>query len=149
MLIDIDEKDLKHGLLGLVIALVEIIKEALELQAIRRMEGSGLTEAEVERLGEAHMDLGSPIEQKKSHQRVAESVKAVRDGLDNVVNEVINSFLSPNGWLEEISTCSTMSWNPNFISSSDGTCTYRAARPSDSVTSPRRTCLPGTGFLMI
>lgn len=101
MLIDIDEKDLKHGLLGLVIALVEIIKEALELQAIRRMEGSGLTEAEVERLGEALMDLGSAIEQMKADQGVAESVKAVRDGLDNVVNEVIDSFLSPNGWLEQ------------------------------------------------
>lgn len=101
MLIDIDEKDLKHGLLGLVIALVEIIKEALDLQAIRRMEGSGLTEAEVERLGEALMDLGSAIEQMKADQGVAESVKAVRDGLDNVVNEVIDSFLSPNGWLEQ------------------------------------------------
>ncbi len=100
MLIDLDEKDLKHGLLGLVIALVEIIKEALKLQAIKRMEGSSLTEAEVDRLGEALMDLDTAIEKMKADLGVAESVKAVRDGLDDVVNGVIDSILSPNGWLE-------------------------------------------------
>ena len=50
-IVDIDEKSLKHGVLGLVIALVEIIKDALQLQAVRRMEGGSLTEEEMERLG--------------------------------------------------------------------------------------------------
>ena len=43
MVIDIDEKNLKHGVLGLVIALVEIIKDTLKLQAVKRMEGGSLT----------------------------------------------------------------------------------------------------------
>lgn len=98
MVIDMDERDLKHGLMGLVIALVEIIKDALKLQAIRRMEGGGLTEAEVERLGEALMDLDAAIEQMKTDQGVAESVKAVRNGLDDIVNEVIDTLVSPRAW---------------------------------------------------
>jgi hypothetical protein len=39
MPIDIDEKNLKHGVLGLVVALVEIINDALKLQALKGMEG--------------------------------------------------------------------------------------------------------------
>jgi hypothetical protein len=37
--VDIDEKGLKQGVLGLVVALVEIIKDALQLEAMKRMEG--------------------------------------------------------------------------------------------------------------
>ena len=43
-MINIDEKNLKHGVLGLVIALVEIIRDALRLQAIKRIESGKLTE---------------------------------------------------------------------------------------------------------
>lgn len=100
MAINIEEKDLRHGLLGLVIALVEIIKEALKLQAMRRMEGGSLTEAEMERLGEALMDLDAAIEQIKEEQGLTESVKAVRDGLDDVVDEVLETFLSPDRWAD-------------------------------------------------
>ncbi|MDP2726548.1 MAG: gas vesicle protein K [Dehalococcoidia bacterium] len=100
MAINIEEKDLKHGLLGLVIALVEIIKEALNLEAMRRMEGGSLTEAQIERLGEALMDLDVAIGQIKEEQGLAESVKAVRDGLDDVVDEVLEKFLNPVRWME-------------------------------------------------
>ena len=61
MVVDIDEKSLKHGVLGLVIALVEIIRDALKLQAMKRMESGSLTDKEVERLGEALMELDSAI----------------------------------------------------------------------------------------
>ncbi len=100
MLIDIEEKNLKHGLLGLVIALVEIIKEALKLQAIRRMECGSLTEEEVERLGEALMELDAAVEGMKAEQGLAESVRAVRDGLDDMVNEVIEGFLIPGRYAQ-------------------------------------------------
>lgn len=99
MAINIEERDLKHGVLGLVIALLEIIKEALKHQAVRRMEGGSLTDEEIERLGGALMDLDAAVEQLKTEQGVAESVKAVRDGLDQIVNEVIESFLAPGEWL--------------------------------------------------
>ncbi len=96
--VDIDEKSLKDGVLGLVVALVEIIKEALRLEAVRRMEGGSLSEAEVERLGEALMDLDSAIQQLKMELGITESVKAVRDGLDKAVNDIVGSILNPGGW---------------------------------------------------
>lgn len=101
MPIDIDEDNLKHGVLGLVIALVEIIKDALKLQAMRRMEGGSLSEEETERLGEALMDLDLAIEEIKKEQGVTESVKSVRDGLDNIVDEVLDKMINPQRWKEE------------------------------------------------
>jgi len=98
MVIDIDEKNLKHGVLGLVIALVEIIKDTLKLQAVKRMEGGSLTEEEMERLGEALMDLDSAIDEIKQEQGITESVKSVRDGLDNLVDDVIDQFINPERW---------------------------------------------------
>lgn len=101
MVVDIDEKDLKNGVLGLVVALVEIIQEALRLQAMRRMEGGGLTEQEVERLGEALMDLDTAIEKIKVELGVAESVKAVRDGLDRAVDDILDTMLNPRRWTQQ------------------------------------------------
>ena len=98
MPIDIDEKNLKHGVLGLVIALVEIIKDALRLQALKRMEGGSLTEEETNRLGEALMDLDTAIEEIKEEQGVSESVKSVRDGLDNIVDELLDKMINPEKW---------------------------------------------------
>jgi len=101
MPIDIDTDNLKHGVLGLVIALVEIIKDALNLQAIKRMEGGTLSEKEVERLGEALMDLDLAIEEIKKEQGVTESVKSVRDGLDSIVDEVLDKMINPGKWRKE------------------------------------------------
>jgi hypothetical protein len=98
MPINIDEKNLKHGVLGLVIALVEIIKDALRLQALKRMEGGGLTEEEIDRLGQALMDLDTAIEGIKEEQGVSESVKSVRDGLDNIVDELLDRMINPERW---------------------------------------------------
>ena len=100
--VDIDEKNLKHGVLGLVIALVEIIKDTLKIQAVKRMEGGSLTEEEMERLGEALMDLDTAIDEIKQEQGITESVKSVRDGLDNLVDDVIDQFLNPKRWQKEI-----------------------------------------------
>jgi len=101
MPIDIDEDNLKHGLLGLVIALVEIIKDALNLQAMKRMEGGTLSEEEMERLGEALQDLDIAIEEIKREQGVSESVKSVRDGLDSIVDDVLDKMINPERWRKE------------------------------------------------
>jgi hypothetical protein len=102
MVLDIDEKSLKHGVLGLVIALVEVIRDALKLQAMKRMEGGSLTEEEMERLGEALMDLDIAIEEIKEEQGIAESVKSVRDGLDEIVDDVLDRMINPERWKEEV-----------------------------------------------
>ncbi len=101
MVLDIDERSLKHGLLGLVIALVEIIRDALKLQAMKRMESGRLAEEEVERLGEALMDLDAAIEEMKEEQGVFESVKSIRDGLDEYVDAVLDEMINPERWKEK------------------------------------------------
>lgn len=50
-----------QGLAGLVLALVELIRQLLERQAVRRMEGGALTEDEVERMGRALMELNAKM----------------------------------------------------------------------------------------
>ncbi len=101
MPLDIDEDNLKHGVLGLVIALVEIIRDALRIQAFRRMDGGSLTDEECERLGEALLDLDVAIEEIKEEQGITESVRAVRDGLDEIVNEVVDRMVNPERWRKE------------------------------------------------
>lgn len=101
MVVNINEKSLKHGVLGLVIALVEIIKDALRLQALKRMEGGSLTEAEVERLGEALMELDIAIEEIKQEQGLAEAVKSVRDGLDELVDDILSKMINPESREEQ------------------------------------------------
>jgi hypothetical protein len=102
LVVDIDEGNLKAGLLALVISLVEVIKDALKLQAFKRMEGGSLTEAEIDRLGRALADLDVALEQLKADQGIAEAVQQVRDGLDELVDDVLDRFLNPESWAEEM-----------------------------------------------
>ena len=95
MPIDINEDNLRQGLLGLVIYIVEIVKDALKHQALRRMEGGSLNEEEIERLGRALKDIDLAIEQIKEEQGIRETVQSVRDGLDEVVNDVVDKILYP------------------------------------------------------
>jgi len=101
MAIDINADNLKHGVLGLVLALVEVIRDALRLQAFKRMESGILTEEECERLGQALMDLDLALEEIKEEQGITESVQAVRDGLDEIVDDVIDRIVNPERWREE------------------------------------------------
>jgi len=93
MVVDIDEKNLKHGLLGLVIAVVEVVADTLKAQAAHRMDGGSLTEEEVERLGGALMELDDAIDEIKREQGISEAVQSVRDQLDDLADTVINDIL--------------------------------------------------------
>lgn len=99
MIVDIEEKDVARSILGLVVALVEVIKDALQVQAFRRMEAGSLTEAEVEKLGQALISLDAAIEKIKLEAGVAEAVRAIRDGLDSAVDDAIDSLLNPGTWV--------------------------------------------------
>jgi len=101
--INIDENNLKSGVLGLVISLVEIIKDALQLQALKRMESGDLMEEEIERLGLALSELDGAIEQIKEEQGLTQAVQSVRDGLDDIVDDLLNKMANPERWAEESS----------------------------------------------
>lgn len=54
-------ENVEHGLARLVLSLIELIRQLLERQAIRRMEGGSLSEEQVEQMGEALMKLEAKI----------------------------------------------------------------------------------------
>jgi len=98
MVIKVDEGNLKQGLLGLVVALAEIIKEALERQALRRIESGRLTAEEEVRLNEALADLDEALNHIKKENDIQDVVDSVIDGL----SEVANVFLNPERWEKEL-----------------------------------------------
>jgi hypothetical protein len=55
--IDAQPEDIEQGLARLVLTLIEFLRQVLEHQAVRRMEGGGLSDDEVERLGLSLMRL--------------------------------------------------------------------------------------------
>jgi hypothetical protein len=73
----------------------------LRIQAFKRMESGILTDEECERLGEALMDLDIALEEIKEEQGITESVQAVRDGLDEIVDDVVDRMVNPERWREE------------------------------------------------
>lgn len=59
--VDVDPDTAGAGLAKLVLTLVEFLRQLLERQAIRRMEGGSLTDEEVERMGTALMRLEEKV----------------------------------------------------------------------------------------
>lgn len=57
--------DAQNGLAKLVLTLVELIRQLLERQALRRIDAGSLTDAEVERLGTTFMQLAEQMERLK------------------------------------------------------------------------------------
>ncbi len=55
------QDDVKNGLGKLVLTLVELLRELLERQAIRRIEAGSLTEGEIERLGTTFLQLSEQM----------------------------------------------------------------------------------------
>lgn len=101
-MIKIDEENLKTGVLGLVMAVVEILRDALRNQATSRMESNGLTGEEVERLGRALAALDLAIEDIKREQGLEQAVQSVRDGLDDIVDNAVQSLVGPGERPEEL-----------------------------------------------
>ncbi len=59
--IDCNSETLEQGLAKLVLGLIELLRRLLERQAIRRMEGGSLDDAQVEEMGTALMKLEQKI----------------------------------------------------------------------------------------
>ena len=63
--LEADADDIDAGVAKLVLTLVEFIRQLLEHQAIRRMEGGSLSDEEVERLGLALLRLQERLDDVK------------------------------------------------------------------------------------
>jgi len=64
--IDSDTETVERGLAQLVLTLIELLRQLMERQAVRRMEQGILTNEEIERLGQTFMRLGERMEELKA-----------------------------------------------------------------------------------
>jgi hypothetical protein len=65
--VDCSPENIEQGLAKLVLSLIELLRQLLERQAIRRMQGGSLTEDQIEQMGEALMKLETKINELARH----------------------------------------------------------------------------------
>jgi CRISPR/Cas system-associated endonuclease Cas1 len=63
MRIEAEREDVARGLAQLVLTLIELLRQLMERQAIRRIEAGGLSDDQIERLGQTLMALEEQMEQ--------------------------------------------------------------------------------------
>jgi Gas vesicle protein K len=65
--IDLDRDNAEHGLVALVLTIVELLRQLMERQAVRRLETGTLTDEQVERMGSALMALDEQMALMREH----------------------------------------------------------------------------------
>lgn len=63
--IPVDSSNVEHGLAKLVLTVIELIRQLMERQAMRRVENDSLTEEQLEELGLTLMRLEEKMEELK------------------------------------------------------------------------------------
>ena len=61
-----DPSNVEQGLAKLVLTLIELIRQLLEKQAIRRMDSGSLTDDQIERMGETFLKLDEKMAELKA-----------------------------------------------------------------------------------
>ena len=61
--VNADPESVERGLAQLVLTVVELLRQLMERQAVRRIDGGGLSEEQVERLGRTFMELDRRMEE--------------------------------------------------------------------------------------
>lgn len=98
MKIGVDDTDGAHtGLVALVLTVVELLVEALEREALRRMESGALTDEEIERLGRTIQSLWGEIDRLKREEGVEEQVEQLRGDLDSLIDDAVSEFTNHAG----------------------------------------------------
>jgi hypothetical protein len=64
--VDADPQRVEQGLAQLVLTLVELLRQLMERQALRRMDEGVLTDDEIERMGETFMKLAERMDELKA-----------------------------------------------------------------------------------
>ena len=68
--VHIDPEKVEQGLVKLVLVIVELLRQLLERQAIRRMEGGTLTGEEIDGLGTTLMRLEEKVKEIQEHFQI-------------------------------------------------------------------------------
>jgi gas vesicle protein GvpK len=61
--VNADPENVERGLAQLALTIVELLRQIMERQALRRIEGGGLSDEQVERLGRTFMELDKRMEE--------------------------------------------------------------------------------------
>ena len=61
--VNADPEKLERGLAQLVLTIIELLRQLMERQALRRIDGGGLSAEQVERLGQTFMELDKRMAQ--------------------------------------------------------------------------------------
>lgn len=61
--VNADPENVERGLAQLVLTVIELLRQLMERQALRRIDGGGLTDDQVERLGRTFMELAARMEE--------------------------------------------------------------------------------------
>ncbi|MGI5220696.1 gas vesicle protein K [Nocardia sp. CA-290969] len=65
--IDADPESVERGLVTLVLTLVELLRQLMERQALRRVDEGDLTDAQIERIGTTLMRLEERMDELRDH----------------------------------------------------------------------------------
>jgi hypothetical protein len=61
--VNADPDNVERGLAQLALTIVELLRQLMERQALRRIDGGGLSDEQVERLGRTFMELDKRMEE--------------------------------------------------------------------------------------
>lgn len=87
--IEVGEDDAGSGVVALVVTVVELLVEALEREAIRRMESDALDPDEVDELGRQLAAIEAELDSLKESQEIDDSVENLRADLDGLLTDAI------------------------------------------------------------
>ncbi|QLG28566.1 gas vesicle protein K [Halorarum halophilum] len=90
--VDGEDGDAASGVTALVVAVVEILVDALEHEALRRMESGRLTDEEIERVGAQLARIEDELEAMKETQGIEDEVAQLRGDLDSLVGDAVRTL---------------------------------------------------------
>ncbi|MGP3923343.1 gas vesicle protein K [Streptomyces sp. 8N616] len=64
---EVDPESVERGLAGLVLTIIELLRQLMERQALRRVEQGGLSDEQIEELGLTLMALEERMEELREH----------------------------------------------------------------------------------
>jgi hypothetical protein len=65
--VTVDPESVERGLAGLVLTIVELLRQLMERQALRRVDEGGLSDEQIERLGVTLMALEERMDELRDH----------------------------------------------------------------------------------